>query len=31
MPQINGVGIRTGKISVALPGIGFNLLLGEIT
>lgn len=30
MPQINGTGTRTGKIPVTLPGIGFNLSLGEI-
>ena len=30
IPQINGTRTRTGKISIALPGIGFNLLLGEI-
>lgn len=28
--QIKRTAIRTGKIAVALPGIGFNLLFGEI-
>ena len=29
-PQIKRTAIRTGKIPVALPGIGFDLLFGEI-
>jgi len=31
IPQIKRTAIRTGKIAVALPGIGFDLLFGEIT
>ena len=30
IPQIKRTAIRTGKIAVALPGIGFDLLFGEI-
>jgi hypothetical protein len=30
IPQIKRTVIRTGKIAVALPGIGFDLLFGEI-
>jgi hypothetical protein len=31
MSQIKRAVIRTGEIAVALPGIGFDLLLGKIT
>jgi hypothetical protein len=29
-PQINRTAIRTGKVPVTLPRIGFDLLFGEV-